>query len=270
MFLSIFSDEVNEDLQQAIPLFRKWGLEHADFRSNVLGRKIHELSPDELKQLKKLLEENGLTTGALQTSLAKVHLPDTDRRRAEAEKLEGIIRAADALDCRLVRVFHYWQPGSEEKGTLHWKKDRLEQVADMTAPLLSRAKETGLVLAFENCGVTPDEVLAFLDVINEDEWGLAWDCYNSWEAMSRDQEDVCMNRLIPRSRMVHVKAQSIVPELTDQPFPWQRILKKCMNMGLSGPVSIETHNPKASPLSNTEASRKAFELIREKWPKHEQ
>ncbi len=269
MFLSIFSDEVNEDLQEAALLFKKWGLGHADFRSNVLGKKIHELSDAELKDLKQLMKDNNLQTGALQTSLAKVHLPDADRRAAEAEKLEGIIRAADALDCRLVRVFHYWQPGPEDQGTLHWKKDILEQVADMTEPLLTRAKEAGLVLAFENCGVTPDEVLAFLDIIDQDEWGLAWDCYNSWEEMSRDQEDACMDRLIPRSKMVHVKAMSIVPELTDQPLPWQRILRKCADLGLKGPVSIETHNPKTSSLTNTEVSKKACELIRENWPKQE-
>ena len=43
----------------------------------------------------------------------------------------------------------------------------------------------GLVLAFENCGVTTAEVAAVLDALGVPEWGLAWDVANEWSSPAR-------------------------------------------------------------------------------------
>jgi sugar phosphate isomerase/epimerase len=114
MFLSIFSDELAMDVTKAVPIIKSWGMKHVDFRGRVFRKGIEMLDDKELKELRKLVDDNGMTVGCLQTSLCKVHLPDAERQKKEAEKLEGIIRAADALECRLVRSFHYWQPNRTE------------------------------------------------------------------------------------------------------------------------------------------------------------
>ena len=100
MFVSIFTDELGLDVTKALPIIRSWGVEHVDFRGRVFRKGIEALDDDELRQLKKLVDDHGMTVGCLQTSLCKVHLPDEERQKQEMEKLEGIIRAADALDCR--------------------------------------------------------------------------------------------------------------------------------------------------------------------------
>ena len=143
MFLSIFSDELWVDVTQSVPVLREWGLTHCDLRGLVFGKGIEMLDDDELRRLRGLLQENGLKLGAIQSSLAKAHLPDAERVQTEMTKLEGIIRVADEFDCPLVRSFNFWQPDENLRDGLRVYPDQMQRVLDMFAPFAKRAKEAG-------------------------------------------------------------------------------------------------------------------------------
>ncbi|MFC1712879.1 Gfo/Idh/MocA family oxidoreductase [Candidatus Poribacteria bacterium] len=266
MFPSIFSDELGIDITEGLPILKSWGLEYVDLRGLVFGKAAESLPPERLPELRKLIEDNGMKVGCLQSSLAKVHLPDADRCKAEANKLEGIIRAADALDCRLVRSFFYWQPPKELAGELAVRPDQFQKVLDMFSPLAERAKEAGLILAFENCGVTPDEVITLVSVLGAPGWGLGWDVSNGWNCDERRQdEDAYILRLAQQSRLIHVKAHGAVEGLGDELIPYDKVLQICDNAGVQGPVSAETHNPDRS-VSNIEMSERVVNVIKKAWP----
>lgn len=266
MFLSIFSDELALDFPETLPILKSWGLSHVDLRGRVLGKHFEGLTPEDLSQVRKLIDEHGFKIGCLQSSLAKVHLPDKAGQQAEAQKLEAIIRAADALDCRLVRAFFYWQPDDSLKGELAVRPDLLQQVLDMFRPLADRMKQAGLVVGFENCGVTTDEVLTVLDALGEPTWGLAWDVTNGWfSSPAREKDETAYaTALAKQSKMVHVKAKGSVPALGPT-IPYDKVLQICDNAGLQGPVSVETHNPDRS-ISNVDQSRNVFDVIKAAWP----
>lgn len=266
MFISIFTDELGLDVTEALPIIKSWGVSHVDFRAKVFGKGIEMLEDDELKQLRKLVDDHGMNVGCLQTSLCKVHLPDAKRQKSEGAKLEGIIRAADALDCRLVRTFSYWQPTGAESGTLTPRTDALEKVMDMFAPIAGRAEAVGLVMALENCGVSPDEVFAVLDALAVPGWGLAWDVCNDWYCDARRaDEDAYIERMAKRAVCVHVKAGGALNWLKREVIPYKKVLNACYESGMQGPVSAETHNPqKAFPCQDV--SRQVIEVIRLAWP----
>lgn len=266
MFLSIFGDELGLDITEALPILKSWGLEYVDLRGRVFGMAVESLPPERLPELKQLLDRHAMKVGCLQSSLAKVHLPDAERCQAEARKLEGIIRAADALDCRLVRSFFYWQPPTELAGELAVRPDELQKVLDRFLPLATRAREAGLILAFENCGVTPDEVFAVLQALDVPSWGLAWDVNNHWDADERRRdEDAYILRLARRSRLLHVKARGAVEGLEPYTIPYAQVLQVCDNAGLRGPVSVETHNPDRT-VSNVEMSQQVVQVLQKAWP----
>jgi predicted dehydrogenase/sugar phosphate isomerase/epimerase len=266
MFLSIFTDELGKDVTEALPVIREWGLERCDLRGRIFGKGCERLTDEEIADLKKLLAEHGLAVGAFQSSLAKVHLPDAERQKAEFEKLEGLIRAADALDCRLVRSFNYWQPPKEQRGALAVQPDQMQQVLDMFGPVARRAQEAGLVLAFENCGQTVAEVVALVEALGVPGWGLAWDASNGWDTDERRTDEVeYIVKNARRAKMLHVKAKSIVPEIKGS-LPWDRVLAACAAAGLEGPVSVETHNPAGSGFTGEEMSRLTCEAVRRAWP----
>jgi len=268
MFPSIFTDELSVDITEGLPIIKSWGLQHVDLRGWIFGSHFETLPPERLPELRRLLDDHGMKVGCLQSSLCKVHLPDAARQQAEADKLEAIIRAADALDCRLVRSFFYWQPSEEQRGALAIQPDQQQMVLDMFAPIAERARAAGLVLAFENCGVDPDEIFTILDALNVPEWGLAWDPASHWMSEERLQdEDAHIERMLEHTRCMHVKAQRAVPDLTadDELIPYDKLLRMYRAAGISGPVSVETHNPDKS-VSNLEMSRRTVEVVQRAWP----
>ena len=266
MFPSIFTDELSLDIAETLPILKSWGLDHCDLRGRVLGKHFEELTPDELGRVAGLVKDVGLRVGCLESSLAKVHFPGPERRRAEAQKLEAVIRAADVLGCRLVRSFFFWQPPKEEAGSLTDNPEALARAQEYFEPLARRAREAGLILAFENCGVTPDEVFAFLDAVAVPAWGMAWDVCNSWPYRPDNEsvEEFC-RRLAPRSRLLHVKARGAVPGLDPVSIPYEQVLQVADNAGVRGPVSAETHNPDSS-VEDREMSRRVVEVIQKAWP----
>lgn len=271
MFLSVFSDELHLDAAKAIPVIASWGSRYVDFRGRVNGRGIEYQTDEELAALAALLKQNGLQTAVLQTSLCKVHLPDAERRKAEEEKLEGIIRAAKALDCRLIRCFNYWQPFEAEDakpGDLIVKPDMMDKVLNMFAPIARRAREAGLILAFENCGQTAEEAIAFAQALDVPEWGLAWDVQNHLEAIPGAPDD-CIEHYehcLEHAKLLHVKAGSILSELKGIKVPWERILGALAASGRDLPVSMETHTPVDCGMTGEECTRKTFMLTKQAMP----
>ena len=271
MFLSLFTDELAIDFYEALPLFKEWGLTHVDLRGRIGGKDIEYLTDEELKKLRAALDENGLKVGAIQSSLCKVHLPDQERQNAELEKLEGVIRAADALDCRLVRCFNYWQhkETDPELGDLAVRPDELSKVVRMFEPVKKRAIEANLTLSFENCGQTPDEVIAFLDAVKVPGWGMAFDCANMFDILpeAKGSAVAYFTKCIYRANMIHVKARATLDEFKEyRNVPWAKVLRAVSARTLDMPVSVETHNPKGSPFTPIECTKKVIDAIRKVWP----
>ena len=277
MFQSVFSDELFLDVKEALPIIKSWGSEYVDFRGLVNGKGIEFQTDEELKELKALLDSLGLKVGVLQSSLCKVHMPDEKRREQEMEKLEGLIRASKVLGCNLVRAFFYWQPDEVDHslfGQLAVRPDLMTPVLTMFRPIMNRAREAGLILGFENCGMTCDEVLAFLDLINVPEWGMAWDPSNDLMLIPQEEHDDHFIKCLKKTIMMHAKAVSIVDDLVKDTkrdlskvrVPWDRVLQGAYAAGRNIPISAETHNPKDSNYTHVEATRQIFDGLRRVWP----
>jgi len=267
MKLTIFTDELHVDITEGAPVLRRWGLRHVDLRGALFGKQLDQLDDDELTELRRLLDEHGLRVAVLETSLAKAHLPDAERRAAEAGKLDRLLRAADLLDCRLLRAFNFWQPKPEQLGSLARGSADMQQVLDAFAPLAERARAEGLRLGFENCGQRSHEVVALLEELDVPGWGLAFDVHNEWDSEARRADtDGWLDRCIERSLMLHVKAKGAAPELGGDMIPWDRVLRRCAERGFDGPVSVETHNPAGSGFDHRTICQSTMQAVRRAWP----
>ncbi len=265
--LSIMTDELHvNDVRATLAVIAEHGLKFVDLRGRCFGKAFSALDRDEMHALKGLLDRFGLKVAALESSFAKVHFPDSDRLALEKEKLEGIVRAAEIFDCQLVRAFFFWQPPKEQQGTLNSNTAERARVLEMFAPFARRAREAGLTLAFENCGVTVNEAGAVLDELDCPEWGLAWDVANEWDEAPERKADEAryVAACAKRSRIVHVKARGVV-EGTRPSIPYDRVLSGLIEAGYEGPVTIETHNAD-SKVNSVDQSLKILERLRACWP----
>ena len=271
MYISVFTDELKKEVTEVLPKYAEWGMKYVDFRGLINGMPIEKQTTEQLKALKRQLDSLGLKTGVIQSSLCKIHLPDEERVRLEREKLEGIIRAADILDCRLVRSFNFWQHDQNDPrcGELAMRPDALSQVLEMFAPFAKRAKEAGLILGFENCGQTPDEVITFLEALKMPEWGMAWDVSNMFELLPEARGD-CVDyftKALKYANMLHVKCRGVLPKVEGKKVPWDRVLRGALVTGKNMPVSIETHLPSSvTALTPEEATKRCYTYIQKAWP----
>ena len=274
MYITIMTDEFDEDVYQVLPEVAEWGMKYVDFRGLINGKTIEEQTEEELKELKRALDTYGLQTGVIDSSLCKVNLPDQERLGKEREKLDGIIRASEILECNRVRCFNCWQTesGCSRTGELEKNPDIRMKVIEMFDPFRKRAKEAGLVFGFENCGQTVDEVIAFLNGLEEPEWGLCWDVWNDSfliDLESAESEEY-FAKALKYANMLHVKANcvSALPELPYAKAPWERILKDASALKREIPVVIEAHNPSDGPLSgrNKEVCRRIYDFLKDAWP----
>ena len=273
MELSIFTDETGLDLEKAIPLIRNWGLKNVDLRSLIFQRPLEKLTDEQLEDVKKLLDANGLKVTCLQSSLGKVHLPGKERLAEEMEKLDRIIRASEILDCRLVRSFFFWQPpnGQEKEGIgeLAVRPDVLARVMELFLPFAEKAKKAGLIFAFENCGCTKEECFRMIDALDIPGWGFAWDPKNSWMHDKAEREkdlDSYLKKMAERTNCVHVKSTGTIWFAGQfDPIPYEKIFKDLEEKGFNGPVSLETHNFNPD-LTNAEACAQVLEVVRKAWP----
>ena len=272
MYISIFSDELYKDIYEVLPIIKEWGLTHVDFRGMINGKPIEKQTDEELYALKAALDQYGIKPGVIQSSLCKVHLPDEARQARELEKLEGIIRASNILGTKLVRSFFYWQHKQDDPacGELAMRPDALAQVMEMFKPIAARAKEAGLILAFENCGVTPDEVICVLEALNVPEWGMAWDVSNMFEYLPEARGDCVeyFTKALKYANMVHVKSRGVatLPQLKYKKVPWDRVLAGVAFTGKDMPISVETHVPAESDLDKMETSKHVYEYIKRNVP----
>lgn len=273
MKLSVFTDETGLDLEKAIPLIRKWGLNYVDLRSRIFQRPIEKLTDEQLADVKKLLDANGLKAACIQSSLGKVHLPDKERLKEENEKLDRIIAASQILECNLVRSFFFWQPpdGQEKAGIgeLAVRPDVLAQVMELFLPFAEKAKKAGLLFAFENCGCTKEECFRMIEALDVPGWGFAWDPKNSWMHDKAEREndlDAYCRKIAERTNCVHVKSTgSIWFSDNFDPIPYEKIFSVLEEAGFNGPVSLETHNFNPD-LANAEACEQVLEVVRKAWP----
>lgn len=257
MHISLFSDELYKDVYDVLPTVKSWGMDYVDFRGMINGKPIENQTDEELKKLKETMDSLGLKTGVIQSSLCKVHLPDKERIDMEMKKLDGIIRASEILDCKLVRSFFFWQHDQNDQrcGELAMRPDELSKVLEMFLPFKEKAKSAGLMLGFENCGTTPNETMCFLDALNVPEWGMAWDVSNMFELLPEAKGD-CTDyfmKALKYANMLHVKARGVsdIKEIDCKKVPWDRVLSGAAATGKDMIVSIETHTPADSGLSLT-------------------
>jgi len=270
MYLSVFTDEFHKEVTTTLSTFAEWGFEYVDFRSLIYGQPIESLTTDQLKDLKRLLDSYGLKTGVIQSSLCKVHLPDSDVVKAEMKKLDGILRASEILNCNLVRSFNFWQHDMNDPrcGDLAMRPDELSKVLVLFEPFAKRARDAGLILGFENCGQTPDEVIAFLEAINIPEWGMAWDVSNMFEILPEAQGDCVeyFSKALKYANMLHVKCRGVLQEVEGKKVPWDRVLRGVAVTRRNMPISIETHLPSGVNMTAEEATKRCYEYIKKVWP----
>lgn len=183
--LGAISDGFSDDFEEALKIMKGYGLEWVEIR-HLWGRVYNtEVSPQDIRRVRSLLDQYGFRVSVVSTALYKCTLPGTLPVKEEkdaypySEQMDLLKRAADRA--------HAW--GTETlRGFTFWRVAEPEKIAPRVAEELEKAaavaKSQGLRIAIEDegaCNVrTGHELARLLAHVKSPNIGANWDVGNPW------------------------------------------------------------------------------------------
>ncbi len=171
--LSGFGDEVDPDPAVQAAVLLALGANHIEVRS-AWGVNVSELTPEQVTELKEILDAKGLKVSAVASPIGKVDISLPVEH--EVQRLRQIISVAKGLDTKYIRIFSFFR---NENQTAEEIRD--DVITRMRA-LAQEAESAGVVLLHENekgiYGDTPQRVLDIMESVDSPALRIAWDNAN--------------------------------------------------------------------------------------------
>lgn len=150
--LSAFADEAGASLATQINALKRNNIGYIEPR-HVDGKNVSYMSEEELKALKKSLDEARVKVSSLGSPIGKY--PITDPFEPHMESFRSALLAAQILGTDRMRMFSFFCPQTE----LH---DHREEVLSRLCQMVEQARQAGVTLCHENeaaiYGQMPSEV----------------------------------------------------------------------------------------------------------------
>lgn len=253
--VGVLTDEVSPDFAEALDWIREMGLKYAEIRV-VNGVNAAELGDEAVKQVRRAVDERGLTVAALASPIFKCAL-DPSRPVASGDtygqketgveehfaKLVRIIAIAKQLGTRRIRIFSFWRELEPSK--------YFDEIVRHLKRAAAIAERENVVLLLENedsCnGGFASEVGAFVRAVDSSWLRALWDpgneAFGGREAFPAGYASV-------RVELAHVhlkdayrmeNGMSRCVPLGSGSVPYIAQLKALLADGYNGLFTIETH-----------------------------
>ncbi len=102
---SAFADEISPDLNTQISVLKKYNINHIEARG-IDGKNISDYTVAEIKEVKKVLDDNGFRLSALGSPIGKIQI--TDDFAPELDKFKNTLDLAAELDTKYIRMFSFF------------------------------------------------------------------------------------------------------------------------------------------------------------------
>lgn len=247
--LSIITDEFSQDLSEIIAFAKKYDLHAIELRT-IDNLPLEKLSEERLHEIKACLDENQLIVCDLSTSFYKCRYAD---REGEIDKLKKLIRAAQILQVKTLRVFAFLADGAPD----------VETIAKAFEEPLRMMEEAGLSCYIE-CDPSVStsnhqRLMKVIDAIHSPIVGAIYDPGNCMfdplmEVPYPDGYRYIRPLVLEGKVHVHVKDGVRGPEGTPcmavgtGEVDYRGLLKALKKDGYQGYLSIETHYRKARKI----------------------
>ena len=137
-----FADEASPNIYGQITALKENGLDGLEIR-NVDNVNVSEISNAKAKEVKKKLDDAGLTVWSIGSPIGKIDI-EKDSFAVHTEKFRRTLEIAEILGAENIRLFSFFVP--KEKNPADYKGE----VINRLGTLLDLAKGTGITLCHEN------------------------------------------------------------------------------------------------------------------------
>lgn len=268
--IAAITDEFSPNLARAIPMLREIGMSGAELRV-VNGKNIMDLSDDELKRTKEMLQEAELDVISIASPVLKCVLPNAPEIDSRFQHdifaskhtfddqprlIEHALSLAEFFGARIIRVFSYWRTVEPAKC--------FDAIVKALSGMAELAAAKHIIIGLENehaCNVgTAAESAKVLEAVSHPNLQLVWDPANA--LVAGEEPYPSGYSLLPKGRIAHVHAKDCHMEgdkpvwgpLGTRHVKWKEQISALLSDGYRGYISLETHWPGPNQ-DKAEASR---------------
>ena len=241
--IGVVTDEISQDLVEAIEVAKSWGLKYIELHS-MWGKNICQVDDATLSQVISIVKKSGMIVTNIDSLTLRCHLDDDEEYAEHIKHLMRSIEIAPLFNSNVVRLFSFWKEENIDDET--WERI----FAKMELPVKIAERE-GIILGFENVssgniGTSADLVRLF-DHFKSPHLKLIWDPGNAYAAGDPDPSPSGYQRIKEHIIHVHVKDVGFIdgkrvwlPVGTGQ-IDYQAHLRALQHDNYNGVIALETH-----------------------------
>ncbi len=141
MILTGFGDEISPELKEQLEVMEGEGIKYLEIRG-VWGKNILDLTDEELRKVKQILEDKGFKISAVGSPIGKIGIKDDFEEHLR--KFRKALDIAKFLGTHYIRIFSYYIP--ENDPPEKWR----DEVMDRMREKVKLAEREDIVLVHEN------------------------------------------------------------------------------------------------------------------------
>jgi len=239
--LSAFADEVTEDFLEQVKFLFTRNVGYIEPR--FLNRKnIMDLTHQELKEARKMIEDYGLKVSAIGSPIGKVRLDEPFE--VHLEKFKHAVELAQFFNTPFIRIFSYYAPEGKNID------DYREQVMDRLSAQVEIIADADVTMVHENeAGIYGHSAANCADIagtIGSDKLRLVYDPANFvWADKIADNVHSCWPLMKPYVVHVHIKDWKIGAKVGSMPGEGdgqiRKLLAELATMKYEGALTMEPH-----------------------------
>jgi len=237
--LSAFADEIDADLKTQMDVLDTHGIKYIEMRG-VNGRNLVQHSIDEVREIKKQLDDRGFKISAVGSPIGKIRI--TEDFGPHLDVFKHTLEIASVLETKYIRMFSFYIPFGASPESYR------DEVMKRWSEFIKAAEGYGKILVHENekgiYGDTPERCLDLLKTMDCDYMKAVFDPANFIQC---DVESYphAFNMLKGHIAYLHIKDarfedHKVVPSGYGD-VKIKNILQDLYDSGFEGFLSLEPH-----------------------------
>jgi sugar phosphate isomerase/epimerase len=217
--ITMLNSMANSDFITALDRHVEWGLKQLDLKDNIFGKRLVDLTTEEARTARNLIDDRGLSVYCLSTGLMFLPVesgPDGFKR--DLECLDHILSIAEILQPEFIRLLSakMVQRASIENSSTYIK-EKFVWLPSMYREAVSRIHAAGFRSTIENevggnIFSNAQEIISFFELLDcGKKVRFTWDAANLWEEGTLPTLAV-YKQLKPLISYYHVKGGRCGPE----------------------------------------------------------
>lgn len=238
IIISGFSDEIAEALETQVEVIKKLGISHIEMRG-VNGRPLVEHSLEEVRQIKKQLDENGIKISSVGSPIGKIMITDAFEKHYELYK--KTVEIAKIMETPYIRMFSFFIPGG---GNPEQYRD---EVFRRIGLFVEYAQKSGVILLHENEKEIYGDIAVRCKELMQEFYGEHFRAVFDFANFVQCKQDTreAYELLKPYIAYIHIKdalsdTGEVVPSGMGDGHV-EEILKNLLDGGYEGYLSLEPH-----------------------------